>query len=196
MINNFKQITELLEFGSRDDFYFLQIIQRKKDNPNVKGTNNNSRVIKTYYIHSIEYLLEKEEEIINICNLFNARAGINLNRRSYKKCALQTARLILDQIANQDDNHAMNAFNSVCGRYSNENDKKWIIDVDYPEKDELNLQAGGMAMLLTPIQPKGEKVITKINTKNGFHLITTPFNIEEFRKLFPDLDIHKNNQTI
>ena len=45
-----------------------------------------------------KYLLDKEEEIINICKLFNARAGINLNKRNFEKCSLQAAKLILDQI--------------------------------------------------------------------------------------------------
>lgn len=197
MIDNFDQISDLLEFRSDDDFYFLQIIQRKKDNPGLKGTNNNSRVIKTYYVNSKKYLLNKKDEIIDICKLFNARAGLNLNRRSYKKCSLQTARLILDQMANQDDKHAMNAFNSVCGRFSNESDKKWIIDIDTKtDKVHDNLQIGAMSMLLTPIQPKGEKAITCIETKNGYHLITKPFNIQEFKEIYPDLDIHKNNPTI
>ena len=33
MINNFNLIKPLLDFNSEDDFYFLQILQRKKDHP-------------------------------------------------------------------------------------------------------------------------------------------------------------------
>ena len=86
MINNFEQIKKLLEFRSEDDFYFLQILQRKKDHPagKVNGTNNNSRLIKAYFIKSIEHLEFVEPEIIELCKLFQARAGINLNRRSFK----------------------------------------------------------------------------------------------------------------
>ena len=45
MVNNFKLISELLEFNSSDEFYFLQIMQRKKEIPTLKS---NSRVIKEY----------------------------------------------------------------------------------------------------------------------------------------------------
>jgi hypothetical protein len=33
MVNNFKQITEFLKFDNEDDFYHLQILKRKKENP-------------------------------------------------------------------------------------------------------------------------------------------------------------------
>jgi hypothetical protein len=31
MIDNFGKIRDMLEFRNKDDFYFLQILQRKKD---------------------------------------------------------------------------------------------------------------------------------------------------------------------
>ena len=29
-----------------------------------------------------------------------------------------------------------------------------------------------------------------------YHIITTPFNMEAFKKLYPEVDVHKNNPTI
>lgn len=196
MINNFKQISELLKFTNKDDFYFLQIIQRKKDNRGVKGVNNNSRVVKAYYIKSIEYLLDKEEEIINICNIFNARAGINLNKRTFNKCALQTARLILDQIANKDQEHTMNAFNSVCGRFTSETDKKWILDID-DTKEVSPLMLAFINYECEPIfkMPDGSKIYCTIPTKSGIHVITKPFNLKTFKEKYPEIEVHKNNPT-
>lgn len=103
MINNFKQVKDLLEFRSEDDFYFLQILQRKKDHKvgKVNGTNNNSRLIKAYYVKSLEHLEFIEPEIIQLCVIFNARAGINLNRRSFKKMQLQHLKKITDQLLNR-----------------------------------------------------------------------------------------------
>jgi len=49
MVNNFKQIKELLEFESEDDFYHLQILKRKKEYPEL---GSNSATIKTYYLKS------------------------------------------------------------------------------------------------------------------------------------------------
>ena len=66
MINNLEKIKELLNFEDEHDFYFLQILQRKKDHPEgtVVGSNNSSRLIKGYYIYSIDQLDKYFKEII------------------------------------------------------------------------------------------------------------------------------------
>lgn len=57
MIDNFDLISELLEFPHSDSFYFVQILQRKKDHAGpLGGSNNNSRLIKAYFIESEEKL--------------------------------------------------------------------------------------------------------------------------------------------
>lgn len=51
MINNLELIKPLLKFESEDDFYYLQILKRKKDQTpeeNALGRNNNARTIKNY----------------------------------------------------------------------------------------------------------------------------------------------------
>ena len=35
----------------------------------------------------------------------------------------------------------------------------------------------------------------EIGTLNGCHLITPPFNLQEFRKRFPDVEVKKNGLT-
>jgi hypothetical protein len=35
-----------------------------------------------------------------------------------------------------------------------------------------------------------------IPTKSGYHLITTPFNLQQFKEKYPDIDVHKNNSTL
>lgn len=44
MVDNFELIRTLLKFESKDDFYFIQILQRSKDNPEI-GANN--RLVKS-----------------------------------------------------------------------------------------------------------------------------------------------------
>ena len=101
-----------------------------------------------------------------------------------------------------------NAYNSVCGSYSNENEKKWIIDIDFPKPYVL---ATSLIDIMKPLQileeikmilekcmPLGvSKIITVIPSKNGVHLITKPFNIHDFKIFGPDIivDIHKDNPT-
>jgi hypothetical protein len=127
MTDNFELIKSLLHFDSEDDFYHLQIIKRKKDNQGLSGRNNNARCMKTYYISSVEYLEEKREEIIALSTMHNARACINLNRRSFEKIAYQTLIKITGQIMSKDFKSARRAYDSVCGAYSNEPHKKWIM---------------------------------------------------------------------
>lgn len=197
MVDNFAIIKSLLEFNSKDDFYHLQLIKRKKDNPGLPGKNNNSRCIKTYYVTSPEYLEDRKAEIIGICTATNSRACINLNRRSFEKLAYQTLKKISDQILNKDFEHVRKAYESVCGAYSNESDKKWIIDID-----DVNFNAGHFLDHIYNLAPYGEKGIAKIGTKNGYHLIVKPFNVAQLRSdneidgLNYNFDIHKDNPTI
>ena len=70
MVNNFGIIKPLLKWKTEDDFYFLQILQRKKDHSpfgKVNGCNNNSRLIKSYYIKSLNHLEFIEPEVIELC---------------------------------------------------------------------------------------------------------------------------------
>jgi hypothetical protein len=189
MVNNFEQIIQFLKFDNEDDFYHLQILKRKKENPEI---GSNSYVIRTYCIRSKGYLIEKMVEIINLCTQNNARAYINLNRRSFERAAFHTLKKISDIIMNKDYKSVRNAFESVCGEYGSGKDKYWIIDID-PEHFEL---AGNLKSSLSGLYPIGDKIQTEIATKNGYHIITTPFNMAEFKELYPGVDVHKNNPTI
>jgi len=199
MVNNFKQIRELLQFRSKNDFYFLQILQRKKDaqeGQKVNGTNNNSRLVKAYFIKSIEQYDFVEKEVIGLCELFNARAGINLNRRSFQKMALQHLKKATDQILNGDYDKAHRAYNTVVGAFSNETDKKWIIDLDGEEENTFDF-IYSIEECIKGLMPNiGEsKIICRIPSKSGSHLITSPFNLKDFKDKYPTISVHKNNPT-
>lgn len=194
-INNYNEIVPLLDFtclsanGIPDTFYHLQIIKRKKEHPEL---GSNSVVIKTYYVSSLAYLAGIMSEVICLCDFHNARACINLNRRSFEQVAFQTLRKVADQIMNRDFKSARNAYNSVCGTYSAEPDKKWIVDID--TKD--SIIAAGILMTIDDCDPVGYKLYTTLNTKNGIHLITKPFNIAQFKAANWYVDIHRDNPTI
>lgn len=188
-MNNFDRIKHLLEFSSGDDFYFLQILQRKKEHPEL---GSNSRVIKTYYINNISYLEGKMEEIIKLCDFFRARAYINPNRRSYRKLALQTIRKIADQMSNEEYSHVANAYDSVCGAYSNEPNRKWVVDIDEKSIDVVD----ECIKVIEDLQPLGKpKIYEVIETLNGYHIISAPFKLDDFRKTFT-YDVHKDNPTV
>lgn len=60
IVDNFDRIASMLEFNDKDEFYFLQIIQRKKDGNVTQIGNNGYRTIKTYYIYSVEQLRRRK----------------------------------------------------------------------------------------------------------------------------------------
>lgn len=194
-MNNLEVIKPLLVFEDDDTFYHLQVLQRKKENSNL---GSNSYVIKTYYISSIEYLESKMLEIFSLCNLYNARAYINLNKRSFEKIALQNLKKITDCILNKNYRGVRKSYESVAGSFSSDAHKKWIIDIDYNSSEKFFKM---LKAELTKMQPVGDKFIARIYTKHGYHMITTPFNISEFNELFRNMqdlkpDIHKNNPTL
>jgi hypothetical protein len=191
MINNFDIIKPLLKFESDDEFYFLQILGRKKDSG--VGCSSNSRVVKNYFIHSLEYLENKMDEIIGLCDYFNARAYLRLNRRSYEQVGFKCLEKIVGQIYSKDFQSIPKFYQRACGQYNVEKEKKWIIDLD---KDEVNLKEFIYNKLegIEPFDIKN-KVFAEIPSKNGLHLITTPFNVHRFGLSYSGIDIHKDNPT-
>lgn len=200
-VDNFDLIRPLLNFRSDDDFYFLQVLLRKKDlKRNVQGTNNN-RLVKAYYVRNLEYFDFIKPEVIELCNVFGARACINLNRRSYRKLAFQTLQKVTDLIVNEEYTKINKAYSSVCGKFSNETDKKWILDLD---GEDFNTTKEQILKVLPMCRPEGEKFVAEIPSKSGLHIITKPFALNEFDIFMLDIfdvkwtdviELHKNNPT-
>lgn len=204
MVDNFKLIRDYLKFESEDDFYFLQILQRKKDGPGpngvkVTGTNNKSRAIKTYYISSVEYLDKIEGEVKHLCYYFNARAMIILSRRSYKQTALLEMVQVSNMIMSGQYMNVKSAYNSSCVK-SKSLDKYFLIDID--EEDLAHKE-----LIKNYIQNEarndevnyGERILLELPTKHGYHLITTPFDVRGLLKVYPKEKqefVHKDGPTI
>jgi hypothetical protein len=197
MVNNFEQIKNILTWETKDDFYFLQIIQRKKDATDemkVSGCSNNSRLVKAYYVKSLDHLNFITPEVIQLCKVFNARAGINLNKRSFEKSALQNLKLVTDNIINKNYDKVYKTYSSAVGKFSHDSNKKWIIDLDGDDENSFDY-VYNMNEVIYNIEPIGEKTICRVPSKNGSHLITSPFNLQKFKKEYPQTDVQKNNPT-
>jgi len=194
MIDNFEQIKGLMKFESEDEFYFVQILQRTKENPNL-GKNNN--LIRTYNVYSLDYLEKKKEEMISIANALNARIYIHLNRRSFKMLAFEMLEDITHQMKSGQFQTISHSYDSICGKHHSEKDKTWVIDIDGQELEETNLTQlkKDVNCFIEPYNNRG-KIIAQIPTKNGIHIISTPFNSQKFSEIYPDIQIHKNNPTI
>ena len=189
MIDNIEKILPLLNFESSDDFYYLQLLQRKKENPEL---GSNSRVIKNYYITSEKYLLDRYEEIKSLCTLFNARAMLRLNKRSFEKVGFKALENIANTMQNREYNHLNKSYDRACGLLNNEKTKRWILDVDEPYSIEKLYDIDCTILKITDFV---DKIITCIPSKNGFHIICTPFNLQLFKETHPEIEVCKDNPT-
>ena len=191
MINNLDIIKPLLNFTDEGDFYMLYILKRKKDQPKDERDNHqSSRTIKTYCIDSLDYLESKYEEIIQLSELFKARVYIHIQKQNHKDVALDTMMLLAERIKNGQHNQN-NLFESVVGK-SKRMESRWIVDID--DKDEKELAK--TIAILDETRPEGNKVEAVIPTKSGYHLITKRFDVDMFRKSYPQVDIQRKNPTL
>lgn len=89
MIDNIELIKPLLNFEEDGDFYILYVFKRKKDQSEGERDNHQSvRTIKTYCIRSIEHLENRYEEIKQLCEMFNARSYIHVQKQNHRDVSL------------------------------------------------------------------------------------------------------------
>jgi hypothetical protein len=197
MIDNINLIKPILNFEKEGDFYMLYVFKRKKDQPEGEKDNHQSvRTIKTYTIESIEYLDKRYEEIKQLCEVFNARAYIHIQKQNHFDVSLEMMIELAQRIRN-GVHKQQGLFDSVVGQIKTQ-EKRWIVDVD--TKDETKIK--NIIKILNRVHPQdvGEKIETIIPTKNGCHLITKKFNVMEFQHVVSVLgivpDIQKKNPTL
>ena len=191
MIDNIEIIKTLFNFSEQGDFYMLYVFKRKKDQPEGERDNHQSvRTIKTYCVNSVEYLEKRYDEIKQLCEMFKARAYIHVQKQNHKDVSLNMlsslAERIRDGVSNQKG-----LFDSVVGQIKTQ-EKIWIVDIDTKDIQELR----NVQVTINGCKPEGPKTKYVIPTKNGFHLITDKFDVLEFKKQYPEIDIQKKNPTL
>jgi len=191
MIDNLEQIKQLLNFENEGDFYMLYVFKRKKDQPEGERDNHQSvRTIKTYCVDSVEYLDKRYDEIKQLCEMFKARAYIHVQKQNHKDVSLEMMMSLAERIRN-GQHIQKGLFDSVVGQIKT-HEKRWIVDVD--NKDD-NFRLNVMRVI-NRCRPEGNKIYATIPTKNGYHLITDRFDVMEFAKHFPEIDIQRKNPTL
>ena len=196
-MNNFDLIRKMLSFPDENAFYFLQVLKRRKDNPDL---GKDMIHIADYYIYSLEQFDGLRQRIIDQCDAENARAYFRLNRRDAKKVAMQVLKRTVDHIMSENYRAVKNAFASCTGEFHSDPDKTWIVDIDNISIDSFNHsdEQHKIRQLILDLQREtGKEPIMKfIPTKGGVHIITRPFNLNKFTKQYTDIDVHKDNPTI
>ena len=197
VINNIDLIKPLLNFSEKGDFYMLYVFKRKKDQPEAERDNHQSvRTIKTYCIESVDHLEKRYDEIIQLCEMFKARAYIHIQKQNHSEVSLNMLADLAIRIKNGSHNQK-GLFDSVVGQIKGL-EKRWIVDVDSTSQHTQNM----ISNIIEMVKPNdGSKIIAKIPTKNGVHLITKRFDVMEFNKQLKERgeeipDIQKKNPTL
>ena len=197
MINNIDLIKPLLNYEKPGDFYMLYVFKRKKDQPEGERDNHQSvRTIKTYCIESVDHLDRRWEEIVQMCEMFKARAYIHVQKQNHFDVSLSMMVALAQKI--QDGNHNQKGlFDSVVGQIKTQ-EKRWIVDVDTMDENAI-VKITKIINLVNP-QHEGGKIEAIVPTKNGYHFITKKFDVMEFQKIMRlqgDVpDIQKKNPTL
>ena len=126
MVDNFNRFAPWFDnLSDQGDFYFVQVIQRKKE-CNV-GSNNN--IIKDYYFFDEKSFLNKKEEIVILCKTFNARAYFWVNPRNCKQVQYEIIREALEAIE-YNSKKLFKCVSKAIGQRRNTNYKsKWILRI-------------------------------------------------------------------
>lgn len=194
MIDNFNKIAPWFErLSYQGDFYFVQVIQRKKE-CNI-GSNNN--VIKDYHFFDKESFLKKKDEIIILCKAFNARAYFWVNPRNCKQVQYEIIREVTEAL--ECDSHKLfKCVSKAIGHRRNSKYKAvWILDFDTTDWVTVNKYLN----VLNKCRPDGDKIMANIPTVNGIHILTKGFDLEQFKQQLvieklANIDIHKDNPTV
>lgn len=199
MIDNINIIKTLLNFEKEGDFYMLYVFKRKKDQPEGERDNHQSvRTIKTYCVDSVQYLEKRYDEIKQLCEIFNARAYIHVQKQNHSDVSLDMMVSLAERIKNGVKNQK-GLFDSVVGQIKT-NEKRWVIDIDNVSIDAFSHDKYYVEMrdYINELQVEAgkEQGMTFIKTRSGFHIITQPFNVMKFKERYPDVDIQKKNPTV
>jgi len=197
-MDNRSYILPLLDFTDPDKFYFIQIFKRRKDNPDM---DKDMVVLRNFTVFTLEEFHTSFEKIRKICTDNNARAYIRLNRRSEKKVALQMLARLATMIAMEQYN-VENVYWSATGEFHSETDKTWLIDIDTVDFIGKEAELASIHERIKELQILAgrEPRMHIIPTKNGYHIITRPFNKKMLEPYTHGkgvkIDIHTDNPTI
>lgn len=197
-IDNFDLILNQLSFNNRDEFYFVQIIQRRKDGNEGLHVRNGYRLIRSYYIYDKQELIDLKDRIIELCENNNARAYINLNVRNAKEVALECIKKYSDLILNDNAFQGNNIWDSSCGSTKARGYKSlWVVDVDCKEESYLNK----VIEIIRQCRHNDDFTLYTVPTLNGYHILCNGFDTKQFKDFLRDagldsIDIHKDNPTL
>lgn len=168
ILDNLNKITKLLDFKD-GAFYYLEILQRKKDNPNVVK----DRKIYQRFITSLKELYEIYNDVKLLCKVYNARAYISLIPRSNEKFTKECLRAYTEKVCSNNYKNTFLIPDKVVllpQVVLSSLDKMWILDVDIKDEDYID-------EFKDAIDGKLVDVFEILDTPNGYHVVVDVFNL-------------------
>lgn len=168
MLDNFNVIQNLMQ-NNQDCFYVISIIQRAKDFNEFNGGFNNRKhkehFIRHYFVKNANELLNIKQNIIDICNMYNARAYFALDAKNIKKVIAEQIKVETDLLVNSEQaiHIYRKNFQSIPRKAECSESKLRYVHVDADFKDEDLLNA-----LRTELNPFK---LTEIDSPNGEHFV-------------------------
>lgn len=204
MVDNREQIKKLMHFEIEGDVYYIQVMQRSKDN------HGRDHIIKDYHIHSFEHFEREWPNIKEMCDNYHARAMIRLNQRNTLDanicCQIKTLqtqlevnRVLRKMIRTKQPNLGLpnilsaaklysSALGSTCSEASET--KKWIIDIDASMVDPNRAGFESLTEIAKTFsdyivtdcadRKKLPKIYCMLPSKSGLHIVTSPFRKDVF----------------
>jgi hypothetical protein len=193
MVNNLEVIKQHLIFPNERSFYFIQILKRKKENPEMTGY---SLPVESFYIFSTEQLDRVMPHIIEKCEQNRSRAYIKMNTLDMQSVALETISVLTQEIRKENWKHISKALNSACGICGKQNgtEKMYLVDIDSKDENYIN-EIKSYINQLEPVD-NNEKVKMIVPTRNGVHFLSTGFNMQKFKQTYPGIDVHSDGITL
>lgn len=178
LVDNFAKFRKLLDFSYPNSFYFLQIIQRSKDDNTVTSSNNRYRRVKSYYIASLEEYDRFIPEIKKFCENNNARAYIRLSPISFYDVAVNAALEYIRRIKEKQTFKSCNIYDSCCEKTKTCGQKLWLIDLDNSNSFYLNQFTENLIKLGI-----NQNIVAVLPTVNGVHYIMKPFDTRKWKDI-------------
>lgn len=191
-IDNFYLIKSLMDFEESDNlFMHLQILRRGKDHPDLPAAN---KLIKSWLVRSKEHLDKIKDDVVFLCEHYKARAYISCVPKSLGKLNTLLMCKLAENVHNGNVISPQKMLNSSCGELQGIN-KKWVVDIDTRDRACLDkIREYISDLICKSVDFSTPSYI--VPTLNGWHFITQPFNLQEFHKSFPDVEVKKNWLTV
>lgn len=183
MINNKNKIVPLLDFTDNSMFYFVQILQRKKDNPE----HPSRKVLKQFMVKNDDELTRIMPLVKTICEGNDARAYISLNRRNYERVAKRVNLKLAEYLLYNQYEAVRKIYFKCVGASHDENKASRRILVDLDTDFQKN-HFEEIVDLIRECDHLGGRMHL-IPSKNGFSVVTHTFNTKLFETKYRELGL-------